>query len=96
MTSTTPAKLTMVAMALAILPWPYGFYTFLKLVAFVAAIYYIHSGRAREKNWLLISAAILFNPVIPVHLFMRSAWILVDLATIWLFWSVMKDIEVRT
>jgi hypothetical protein len=74
----------------ALLPLPYGFYTFLRLSVFVGAILLAHTFYERDKpNWVLILAglAILFNPVIPIYL-SREAWIPIDVVSAILFFYV--------
>src|SRR5271165_5275592 len=56
--------------------WPYGFYTFLRLfvcgtsvcLAFVA-----YTAKDKFWLWLMGGLAVLFNPLVPIHL-PRSAW----------------------
>lgn len=73
------------ALALALLPLPYGYYVFLRLVITVSACFAALVAFRREErvgaivvvNGLL---ALLFNPVIPVYL-TRELWAPIDMAT---------------
>jgi hypothetical protein len=61
--------------------WPYGFYTFLRLVVCGSAAFmaYLANGQKRLVWVVTLGAiAVLFNPIIPVHL-TRSDWMPVDL-----------------
>jgi len=60
---------------------PYGFYTFLRLIVSISAIYYVWLIKDENKNWiaaLFIVIATLFNPIIPIHL-TRQIWFIVDI-----------------
>lgn len=82
----------------ALLPLPYGYYTFLRLVIAASAAYLAWQDY-RKKNafngWSLILSmvALLFNPLIPVYLD-RGSWFIIDLAVAGIFamrWHVSAD-----
>ena len=80
-----PAALLVVA----ILPLPYGYYTFLRLVVTIAAAAtaYVDYQSSRSLSWRVIVmglVALLFNPVVTVAL-SRSTWLPIDLLTAGLF-----------
>lgn len=62
---------------LAIFPWPYGYYTFLRIAvclgAVIAAYINFNDGKKDTVFWVCCAIAILFNPLIPVHL-TRGIW----------------------
>ena len=66
--------------AIGTLPLPYGYYTFLKIVAcalFGALAYYAHK---QADTFLAVVAGlfiVLFNPLIPVYL-SKDIWIVID------------------
>ena len=73
-----------VLLVLALLPWPYGYYTFLRLSVCVV------TGWLAYEQWRLDNAvsgwvvglgatALLFNPLSPIHL-TREIWNVLDLA----------------
>lgn len=69
---------------IAILPLPIFYYTFLRIIVFLAAgivVYYF--GRQRELKWIIIFGIILilFNPILPIHFYLKSVWIPIDIAT---------------
>jgi len=78
------------ALAVAILPLYYDYYIFLRwLVAGTATYlawkeYELNGMMANSYVWIFGVVALLFNPVIPVHLF-KALWVLLDLLTIAVF-----------
>lgn len=67
----------------AVLPLPLFYYTFLRIIVFVAsAITVYYFGRQKEFRWLMIFGIvlILFNPIIPIHFYRKSVWIPIDIA----------------
>lgn len=68
----------------AVLPLPILYYTFLRLIVFVAStitVYYF--GRQKEYHWAGIFGMILllFNPIVPIHFHLKSIWDPIDLIT---------------
>lgn len=60
--------------------WPYGYYQLLRIVVciFSGLLASAYHGQAK-KTWMVcfIIAAVLFNPLIPIHL-KRDAWTVID------------------
>ena len=77
-----PFVVAIVFVVLAIPPiWPYGYYMLLRLVVCGVAVYgavQAHNQDREGWTWLLGGMAVLFNPLIPVHLG-KEAWVLIDL-----------------
>lgn len=65
---------------LAAFPLPYGYYTFSRITITAIAIYVALNHFKRETNnfYIFIGIAILFNPLIPIHL-SKEIWIPIDL-----------------
>jgi len=68
---------------LAVLPiWPYGFYTLMRLLISGVCAYAVIKSQNfpvfLQHKALLIILAILFNPLVPVHLD-RSIWLPIDI-----------------
>ncbi len=62
--------------------WPYGYYTLLRVVVCAVAIFVAVQGYFWKRfwaTWLFGFVAVLFNPLVPVHL-SRQIWQPVDLA----------------
>ena len=73
----------------ALASWPYGYYTFLRLVVTACAIAlvvveYQRTDKFSVSSITLIGIALLFNPLIPVHI-KRDLWALIDVACAVLF-----------
>ncbi len=67
---------------LAVLPLPYGYYTFVRLVALAASVvaiwlFYREAGNVEWRQVAVGLIALLFNPILPVHL-SRELWQLLD------------------
>lgn len=70
-----------VFLLLAIFPWPYGYYVFLRWVVFLASGFLVYLAHNLGKiGWVVLFAliAILFNPLVRVSLD-REVWFLIDL-----------------
>jgi len=78
---------SIVLLLLAILPWPYGYYTLLRLVVcFTAAFLGWFSYKKQRIRWVWIMSfiALVFNPFVPLH-FGRELWLMVDIIAAILF-----------
>ncbi len=80
---------------IAILPLPLFYYTLLRIIVFIASgivVYYF--GRQKEFHWVIVFGIILilFNPIFPIHLYLKSIWIPIDIVTgiLFLFLVVIK------
>jgi len=68
---------------LAVLSVGSGFYTVLRFWVFFAAIYvaYVNYEKSTEVNGWVITfgvIALIFNPFIPVYLYDKFAWMIID------------------
>ena len=64
----------------AVAPLPYGYYMLLRLVAtgvFVWAVYVAYERQYQVMPWVLVLLAVLFNPIIKIHL-PREIWAGID------------------
>lgn len=86
--SKVPAIASIIILLLAIFGrWPYGFYTLLRLVVSLSAIYMAIKANKLGKPiwlWLMIGTALLFNPALPVQL-IRSNWQALDVVALVVF-----------
>jgi len=67
---------------------PIGYYTFLRLAVFVAAIVVViadHEDGVNISNILFAAIAILFNPIFQVYLHSKVAWTIIDAVVALLF-----------
>lgn len=73
--------------------WPYGYYVFLRWIITASAIFLIWVAHNLQKQaWLglMVVIAILFNPLIPVHL-TKEIWVVIDfIAAILFLVSIFK------
>lgn len=67
--------------------WPYGYYTLLRIVVCIGAGFFAAVAYSTDKQWILwpcVAVAILFNPLLPVHL-SRDIWAVIDFVCALLF-----------
>ncbi len=82
---------------LALADLPIGYYTFLRIVVFIGAIAVVISEIQNGINfWVIIFGliAILFNPLIPVYLNDKDAWMPIDIIAAILF--IVKSLTNET
>lgn len=78
--------------------WPYGFYTVLRLVVCGCSIFLaVKANATRSPSWVWIMGgiALLFNPIVPIHLHPND-WRIVDAlaaATFIMFVALYKGSE---
>jgi len=74
--------------AIGMLAWalaehPYGYFTLMRFVVCVVAAYcasQAYSQKKEEWTWIFGAIAVLFNPIIPIHL-NRELWTVIDVIT---------------
>jgi hypothetical protein len=75
-----PCSIAAVMLLLALAPWPYGYYQLLRFIVCGISIYVAFIAYNWHKiwaTWLFGFIAVLFNPLIPIHL-SREFWKLID------------------
>ena len=73
-----------VVMAIGVLPMPYGYYSLSRLVVCGCAVYFAIASKSQNQDvfiWVFGALAVLYNPIIPVHLYEKEIWIIVNLVT---------------
>ncbi len=93
-----PAKIAIAALVLTILPLAYPLYYLGKIPVCLAAAYYCsknHQKNGQQINefWYFLVIAILFNPILPVHLFFRLLWVIVDIVVVVYFYRYLISIS---
>ena len=76
-------------------PLPYGYYTLLRLVAcgvFAFCAFVTAERKHKVLPWVFGLAALLFNPVVKVHL-SKELWALVDIAAAILLLANAKKVK---
>jgi len=79
-----------IVLAIGILPMPIGYYTLSRLVVCAAALYFANNFYKKKDNtnlWIFGFIAVLYNPIIPVYLYEKAIWTVVNLITIFLFYK---------
>tara|TARA_B100000683_G_C12029807_1_gene365780 strand:+ start:236 stop:526 length:291 start_codon:yes stop_codon:yes gene_type:complete len=82
------------AMAIGALPMPYGYYTLSRLVVCGCSLYFAHRLYRENQTpfvWIFGFFAILYNPIIPVHLYQKEIWMVVNIFTAIVFFLKRKD-----
>ena len=72
------------ALAIALLPLPYGYYMLLRVVMcglFSYLAYLSWQSGGQELTWACGVIAAIYNPFVPLHLG-REVWVLINIATI--------------
>lgn len=75
--------------------WPYGYYTILRWVICVVAIFNaVGFSKSKLTGWVLVFVALafLFNPLFPVYL-NKSSWVGIDLISAIIFFLSAYSIK---
>ncbi|MCH9853898.1 MAG: hypothetical protein K0U45_10415 [Alphaproteobacteria bacterium] len=82
------AFIVFIVTIIGLFPMPYGYYTFLKIIVFLGGLYYI-ADLLKNDNSVFVCIftllVILHNPIIPVKLGSKEAWIVINIITILCF-----------
>ena len=73
-----------------LISFPYGFYIFLRIIVTATAAYIIFDTyknfKGINETIIIFSiVAILYNPIIPIHLGTKGLWIVVNIITVYVF-----------
>lgn len=85
-----------IGVGLALLPFPYSFYILLRIVFFSSMIYYAiqtYQGNTDIIIIALIVLAILYNPIIAIHLGSKLLWFVVNIATLVFMYNLKDGID---
>jgi len=75
--------------------WPYGYYVILRWIVSGIAVFvwWVASELGRKEwSWLMIGIAILFNPLVPIHLD-KETWVVIDFIVAILFFASINKIK---
>ena len=88
----SPGVVTIAAIAVAVglLPMPYGYYMLLRLFLCGVCIYSLSSIRGVRdgEKWVLAGLAVLYNPLVPIELGSKPLWSVINIATVVWFWML--------
>jgi len=82
-----------VVLVIALFPLPIGYYTLSRLVVSACALYYaiqFHKRNNTTYTWIYGFLVILYNPIIPIYLYEKFIWIIVNLITVYIFFKNKK------
>ena len=89
-----PGVVTIAALAVAIglLPLPYGYYMLLRLFLCGVSLYFLSSvtGVRDGEKWVLAGLAVLYNPLVPVELGSKPLWSIINIGTVIWFWMLSR------
>lgn len=97
--SKTPAIISIIALILTFLDWnSYGYYTLMKFIVTGTMIYYAYQINETLKEqdfwfWTPVGIAILFNPIIPIHLGDKGLWMIIDIVVIGFLITLITKIK---
>jgi len=96
---TTISLLTAILLVVGCFHLPIGYYTFLRIIVFIASFVLIVMNRDKGLSFVVIVTAflgILFNPIIPVYLHNKTAWVVIDtLAAAWFLYLSIFLLKVK-
>ncbi len=73
---------------------PYGYYILLRVFLCVVCVYYLLQTRPELSSGHRVALgglAVLYNPVLPVHLASKPLWSLVNLGTVAYLWVLARE-----
>jgi len=78
-----PGIIAIVLLLLTFFPWPYSYFTLLRWIVTAIAVYYAYFLYEKHKKtdfwfWVFVGIAILFNPIVPVYLYSKAMWGVID------------------
>ena len=82
-----------VVLLIALFPLPIGYYTLSRLVVSACALYYaiqFHKRNNTTYTWIYGFLVVLYNPIIPIYLYEKFIWIVVNLITVYIFFKNKK------
>ena len=85
-----------IVLIIAIFPLPIGYYTLSRLVVCGSSIYFAYNFFNKKditRTWIFGFFAVLYNPVVPVYLYEKIIWVIVNIITIVVFYSNKDKIK---
>ncbi|MHB9132623.1 MAG: DUF6804 family protein [Armatimonadota bacterium] len=94
-----PSLIASVLLLVALAHLPYGAYRFVHIITCVAATFVAYHAYKRQQSWAVwafVVVAVLFNPLVPVHL-TRDIWQVCDVlaATMFVIGVIIKPLEIE-
>lgn len=77
---------------------PYGYYMLLRLFLCGVSLFLMFGSRLVLEDWhrwVLGGFAVLYNPVLPIRIGEKGIWIVLNIATVLMFWLVSPRPQAR-
>ena len=81
-------KIVAIMLFLGALPLPIEYYDILRLAVSIGAIINIF-----KERYVYIPVLVLFNPIMPVYLYDKAMWVIIDIISGMLFWASSENEE---
>ena len=84
-----------VIMGIGFFPMPYGYYNLSRIIVCICSIYFAFQLFKKEDMtfvWIFGFLTILYNPIIPIHLYEKEIWMIVNIITSFIFFSKKSSI----
>tara|TARA_B100001123_G_C14528869_1_gene717390 strand:+ start:122 stop:430 length:309 start_codon:yes stop_codon:yes gene_type:complete len=84
-----------VVLLIGILPMPIGYYTLSRVVVCGCSAYFAYNFYKKKnisKIWIFGFFTFLYNPILPVYLYEKSIWMVVNIITIVVFYLNKKKV----
>ena len=79
-------KIVGILLFLAVLPLPIEYYEILRFIVSIAALINIF-----QERYIFVPVLILFNTIMPVYLYDKAIWAIIDIVSGLLFWSASEN-----
>lgn len=87
-------------MVIGVFPLPIGYYTLLRIIVFICSLYFCLKLFNKNKDigsnqelWFFGIIAIIYNPIIPVYLYAKLIWTVLNVITIYIFFKYKNHIK---
>ena len=75
---------------------PYGYYALSRIIVCAGSAYFTYQFYKKKevpKTWIFGFFAVLYNPFIPMYLYEKIMWSVLNIITIAMFWLNRKKID---
>ena len=79
-------KIVGMLLFIAVLPLPIEYYEILRIIVSIAALINIV-----QERYIFVPVLIIFNPIMPVYLYDKAIWAIIDIVSGLLFWAAGEN-----
>ena len=79
-------KITGILLFIGVLPLPGEYYDLLRVIVSIMAIIHIYKG-----SYVFIPILVLFNPIMPVYLYSKPLWVIIDIISGLVFMAASEE-----